>query len=220
MTNLNNQKNCCPKTNLKKETKGVWAGVLYGVAPHIFCILFIVFAVLGAATATVLLRPLLLSPYFFYLLIVLSLIFATISAVIYLRRSGSLSLPGIRNKWKYLTTLYGTTVSINLILFMIIFPIVANFSPGVSLTTAISAAFGRGEKLTLSESDSLITLQVDIPCPGHAFLITKELRTINGIESVQFTFPNLFNVGYRSSKTSKEQILALAVFDTYEATVK
>jgi len=87
------------------------------------------------------------------------------------------------------------------------------------LTAAISATFGRGEELTLSESTSLVTLQVNIPCPGHAPLIIGELRTISGVEAVRFKFPNLFDVSYNSEKTSKEQMLSLEVFNTYKAII-
>jgi len=64
-----------------------------------------------------------------------------------------------------------------------------------------------------------ITLRVDIPCPGHAPLITSELRTIEGVEDVQYRFPNKFVVNYNSQITSKDQILALDVFNTYKALI-
>lgn len=218
--------------NKKREKEGFLSGLIYGLVPHIGCIAFIVFSVLGVTTATAFFKPLLLNPYFFYILIVLSLVFATFSAIFYFKQQGFITfskisegleisfLPGgFRRKWKYLLTLYGTTVSINLILFMIIFPIAANISSGASLTAAFLGAFGGGEELQLSDSASLITLQVDIPCPGHAPLIIGELKEINGVEGIRFKFPNLFDVGYESEKTSKEKILSLDVFKTYKATV-
>ena len=211
--------NCC-NSNIKKEDrkeKGFLAGILYGLAPHAFCILFIVFTVLGVTTATTLLKPLLLNPYFFYLLIALSLIFATISAIIYLKKNGILSFSGIKRKWKYLSILYGITISVNLILFMVIFPITANLNSGLSLTAAISSSFG--ERAQGKNSQSYLTLEVEIPCPGHAPLITGELKTIAGVENVNFRFPNKFDVNYNPAKTSKEEILSLSVFNTYKATV-
>jgi len=216
MTNLNNQKNCCPPRDVSKETKGVWSGILYGVLPHTFCILFIVFTILGMTAATAVLKPLLLNAYFFYLLIALSLIFATISATIYLKHNKVLSLRGIKDKWKYLSVLYGVTIFINLILFMVIFPITANFDPEVPFTTAIFTAFGRGIP-SLSEP-GFLALRVDIPCPGHALLIVREIRTINGVEAVRFKFPNLFDVDYNPEETSKTQVLSLDVFNTFKAT--
>ncbi|TET84220.1 MAG: hypothetical protein E3J36_01890 [Candidatus Nealsonbacteria bacterium] len=174
-----------------------------------------------------------LNPYFFYILIVISLVFATFSAIFYFKQQGFISLSrisdgleisflpsGIKRKWKYLLTLYGTTISINLLLFMIIFPIAANISSGSTFTAALVGAFGGDSgEIQLSDSDSLLTLKVNIPCPGHAPLIIGELKEVNGVEGVRFKFPNLFDVGYESEKTSKEKILSLDVFKTYKATV-
>ncbi len=81
------------------------------------------------------------------------------------------------------------------------------------------AVFGRGEELELSESNALITLKVDIPCPGHAPLIMGELKTIDGTENIQFRSPNVFDVIYNPEKTSKEEILSLDVFNSYKPTV-
>ena len=108
---------------------------------------------------------------------------------------------------------------VNLILFMVIFPVLAtldaedNFSP-----SAIISAFINRENNTENLLPS-ITLRVDIPCPGHAPLITSELRTIEGVEGVQYRFPNKFVVNYNSQITSKDQILALDVFRTYKPTI-
>lgn len=233
--------NCCDKNNQKikreqsKKESGILTGLIYGLAPHIGCIAFIIFSVLGATFAVSVFKPFLLNPYFFYILIGLSFVFATISAIFYFKKQGLIILnkrddglalnflsSGIKRKWKYLLTLYGTTVGINLLLFMVIFPIAANFNSGIPLTASISAAFGRGEELVLPEGSSLATLQVDIPCPGHAPLIIWELRTIDGVEAAQFRFqfPNyLFNVAYNLEKTSKEEILSLDVFSVYQATI-
>ena len=232
MKNSKVQKSCCEKTGSRPDKKGFISGILYGLAPHTFCIAFIIFTVLGVTTATALLKPLLLNPYFFYILIAISFVFATIAAVFYFKQQGFITfskrgggleisfLPsGIKRKWKYLLTLYGTTISINLLLFMVIFPITANLNPGTTLTAAITSAFGGIEESQQSDSGSLITLQVAIPCPGHAPLITGELKKINGVENVKFRFPNLFDVSYDPVKTSQEQILSLDVFKTYEATV-
>ena len=207
-------------------------GLVYGLVPHIGCIAFIVFTVLGVTAATTFFKPLMMNRYFFHILVGLSIVFATISAFFYFKKQGFITftktegalkfnflLSGIKRKWKYLLTLYGTTVGINLLLFMVIFPVAANLNSGVPLTAAISAAFGRGGELTLFESGSLVTLKVDIPCPGHAPLIIGELKTISGVEAVRFKFPNSFDVGYNLEKTSKEQILSLDVFKTYRATV-
>lgn len=215
---------CCDEEKQEdKKKRGFWTGLLYGLIPHIGCIAFIVFTILGVTAATSLFKPLLLNPYFFHILVALSIVFATISAFLYLKKQGfirkGLIRAGLKRKWKYLLTLYGTTVGINLLLFMIIFPIAANFNSGTTFTAAVIGAFGGGGELELSDSDSLITLQVKIPCPGHAPLIIGELKTIDGVSAVKFKFPNSFDVGYNPEKTSREQILSLDVFNTYKATV-
>lgn len=227
-----NNKNQSEVLSKPEKKQGFWMGLVYGLVPHIGCIAFIVFTVLGVTAATNFFKPFLMNRYFFHILVGLSIVFATISAFFYFKKQGFITFSksdgaleidflssGIKRKWKYLLTLYGTTVGINLLLFMVIFPVVANLNPNVPLTAAISAALGRGEELTLSESDSLVTLQVDIPCPGHAPLIIGELKTIDGVEAVKFKFPNSFDVVYNPEKTSKGQILSLEVFKTYEATV-
>jgi copper chaperone CopZ len=209
MSDSENQKpDCCTKQEKKGE--GLWSGIAYGLIPHVGCIAFIVFTVLGVTVATSLLKPLLLNPYFFYILIGLSLVFTTISAAYYLRRNGLLSAAGARKKWKYLSVLYGTALSVNLLLFMVIFPYATNFMAKPIVTGALAATPENLQKLTL---------QVAIPCPGHAPLITDELNTINGVTSVEFKFPNIFDVTYDTTQTSKEQILSLEVFKTYKATV-
>jgi hypothetical protein len=215
--------NCCNKNNQKKENKknnkekGFLNGLILGLIPHIGCIGFIIFSILGVATATAFFKPLLLNPYFFHVLVAISFVFATISAMIYLKKNGLLSFQGLKRKKGYLSILYGTTIGINLFLFMFIFPVVANIDSSSGLTASMIRAFGSGDKLQLSETSSLITLQVDIPCSGHAPLITEELKKISGIESVRFRFPNLFDVNYLSLETSQEQIISLEIFNIYKA---
>jgi copper chaperone CopZ/uncharacterized membrane protein YagU involved in acid resistance len=199
-------------------------GIIYGLLPHTGCIAFIVASIFGVTVATQLFKPLLLNPYFFHFLIALSFGFATVSAFVYLKRQGFINIgkykdefvfsfsPGImKRKWKYLSTLYGTTIGINLLLFMIIFPLMANFSFPSITGAAVKAAV---TDVTLSS----LKLQVDIPCSGHAPLITQELKTLGGVSDVQFSFPNIFSIKYDSSQTTKQQILSLDVFNTYKAT--
>jgi len=211
----------------KTERGSIKQGIIYGVIPHTGCIAFIIASVLGVTVATSLFKPLLLNPYFFYILIAISFVFATISAVVYLKKQGFIifnktkgnlemgfSSNVIGRKWKYLSTLYGTTIGINLLLFMIVFPLLANVSLSAPATSG-NAIAADGSSTGLS----LLKLQVDIPCSGHAPLITGELKTINGVAGVQFDFPNIFSVKYDPTKTSKQQILSLDVFKTYKATV-
>lgn len=184
-------------------------GIFYGLSAHTFCILFVIFSTIGAATATTLLRPLLLNENFFYFLVVLSFVFATLSAIFYLRRNDILSIEGVKRKQNYLFILYSTTVFVNLLLFLVIFPLTAN----------LDFSFSNKSVAGSSISSSMITLRVNIPCSGHAGLITGDLRTIKGVEKVVFRFPSYFDVYYNQKNTSEKEILSLEVFKTYQATV-
>jgi copper ion binding protein len=199
-------------------------GIIYGLAPHSICIGFILASIVGATTLTQLFKPLLLNPNFLYILIAISFFFATISAIVYFNRLGFISIrknengsylviesEGIKRKWKYLSTLYGTTIGVNLLFFLVIFPILTNMTSG----SALADIYANGN----SNNIQTLRLQVDIPCSGHAPLITSELKSINGVINVKFSFPNIFDVYYDASKTSKEQILSLDVFKTYKASV-
>lgn len=197
-------------TKNEKETQGFLSGVMYWLIPHIGCIAFIIGSVLGATVLMQFFKPLLMNKYFFYLLILLSLVFATISSALYLRKNGLLSLQGIKRKWKYLSVMYGSTIGINLLLFMVVFPHLAN----VSISSPTGAFAGLPANTQFS-----IKLKVDIPCSGHAPLISEELKSINGVIGIQFSSPNIFDVKYDATKTSKQQILLLDVFKTYKATV-
>lgn len=209
---INEKEECC-KADGKQKSNGFFKGVIYGLIPHAGCIAFIIASILGVTAATELFKPLLLNPYFFYILVALSFTFATISSAIYLRKNGLLSSNGVKRKWKYLSTMYGSTIGVNLLLFMLIFPLLANVSVAQSPTGNL--ALSNGGINTLSS----LKLQVDIPCSGHAPLISDELKKIDGVSNIQFSLPNVFDVKYDSSKTSKQQILSLEVFKTYKATV-
>jgi len=211
---------CCKGSEAAKDgskkSKGILQGLACGLIPHIGCIAFIIGSVLGATVLMGIFKPLLMNRYFFYGLIAISIGFATISSAIYLRKNGQLSLSGMGRKWKYLTTMYGSTIGVNLVLFLLVFPLLANFSAASPSVTGNSlnapGAPGIG-------SLGSIKLQVDIPCSGHAPLITDELKSIDGVQSVQFSLPNIFDVSYNPAKTSKDAMLALSVFKEYPAKV-
>jgi len=211
--------------------KGFWQGVIFGLIPHIGCIAFIIASIFGVTVLMQFFKPLLMNRYFFYILILVSMVFATLSATMYLKSNGMLSGAGIRRKWKYLAAMYGTTLAINLLLFMVLFPLLANYSGvATSKSTGASAnlASAPGDQhlvdqavLQNSAQDgklSALRLKVNIPCPGHAPLISNELKTIDGVTNIKFSFPNIFDVSYNSSKTNKEEIMSLAVFNEYKAT--
>ncbi|MDD2646369.1 MAG: hypothetical protein PHV78_00370 [Patescibacteria group bacterium] len=196
---MNIHNNCCQEPNSNK--KGFWQGALFGAFPHIPCLIFIIFSVLGVTIFTSVFRALLLNRYFFYILIGLSLVFATLSAVFYLRRHKAASRLGIKRKWKYLLTLYGTTIGINLLLFLVVFPLVANVNQNGQV---------------LAQSNSVI-LQVDIPCSGHSSLIISELQKIKGVGTIYFSLPNRFEVKYDPQQTSVDQLLSAGIFKEYPA---
>lgn len=204
MKDLNKTPSCCKQINTNKE-KGFLTGLISGLIPHTFCILFIVFSTLGVTLATFLFKDLLLNRNFFYYLIALSFIFSTLTAVIYLRRNQILSFKGVIRSWRYLTVLYGITIGINLLLFFIVFPATANYSSKQLSNRAIE--------------QSSLTLKVNIPCSGHASLITSELSKLPGIQEVKFRLPNIFDVYYDVNRITKQEILSLEVFKTYKATV-
>lgn len=202
---MDDKKDCCSK---KKEGADLKKGIIYGLLPHTFCLAFILFSVLGATAATGFFRRWLMTPYFFQLLIGLSLLLATISAGIYLKMNQALSWEGIKRKKRYLTILYSTMVGVNLLLFLVVFPLAANLKAG-----------GKQQAVVLGqEALATTTLRVQIPCPGHAPLIIDELRGRKGIAGVSFKLPNLFEVSYDPGVISLKEILGLEIFKAFEAT--
>ncbi|MBT5023327.1 hypothetical protein HOK51_07215 [Candidatus Woesearchaeota archaeon] len=206
---------CCNNKYKSNDSTGWKSGLLYGLIPHIGCIAFIIGSILGVTVLMQFFKPLLMNRYFFHFLIALSLVFATLSSTLYLKKQNLMSWAGAKKKWKYLFGMYGSTVGINLVLFMFIFPLLANFSVADSLSG--SAVLNNG----FDNSNNFVELNiaVDIPCPGHAPLISNELKTIEGVYGVEFSFPNKFAVNYNSDQTSKSEMLSLEVFDEYPATV-
>ena len=182
-------------------------GVVYGLIPHIGCIAFVVFSVLGATALAGIFKPLLAKAYFFYILIGMSFIFATVSAIFFLRRNKAFSFAEIKKRWKYLFILYGTTIFVNILLFLVIFPI----------------AFGSASKQVASVIDiknqEILNLKVNIPCAGHTPLIIYELSKIDGVTGIKSNNFNFFEIEYDRIKTSREQILDLNVFKEYKASV-
>ncbi|MDY1591389.1 MAG: cation transporter [Methanofastidiosum sp.] len=191
----------------KKKSNNILKALAYGIIPHIGCIGFIVGSVLGVSLLMRFFRPLLMNRYFFYGLVAVSLGFATISVLLYLKNNELLSIKGLQRKWKYVSITYGSTVGINLTLFLIVFPMLAN----------VSASSG-GDQATVGTVE-FITLKVNIPCSGHAPLISEELKSINGVQEVKYSTPNTFAVKYDSGRTTKTEILNLTVFREYPATV-
>jgi len=195
---------CCPPKKDKKA-KNIWQGIMYGTIPHIGCIMFIIGSILGVTVLMQFFRPLLMNKYFFHYLVLISIGFATLSSLLYLKKTKNLSVKGIKKKKSYLFGMYGSTIGINLVLFLLIFPYMAN------ITGNVSAA-------EISDL-SMLKISVDIPCPGHAPLISNEVKTIEGVKGSKYSFPNDFEVYYDSSLTDKEEILLLEVFEEYPAEI-
>ncbi|MFA4946151.1 MAG: hypothetical protein WC607_01260 [Candidatus Micrarchaeia archaeon] len=219
---------CC---EVPKDNDGLKRSVLYGLLPHAGCIAFIAASVLGVTLLADLFKPLLMSRYFFYGLIALSLGLAAVSSALYLKRNGQLSACGARKRWKYLTVMFGSTIGVNLLFFFVLFPMLANFTAAQPVALANeSCPFGSSGQAdcalagfsivrqALPQTASL-QLSVDIPCSGHAALISGELKKVDGVTAVRFDSPNLFAVSYDALRTSPQGILSLAVFKEYPATI-
>lgn len=204
MKNKKDLPDCC-KPRKEYKGKSVLKGIAYGIIPHIGCIAFIIAAVLGATILMQFFKPLLMNRNIFYYLILISIGFATLSSIFYLRKNACLSWEGIKRKKGYLSIMYGSTVGINILLFFLIFPFVAGITGNVSAAEMTGA--------------SLLSISVDIPCPGHAPLISSELKTIDGVKGSDYGFPNKFDVYYDPSITSEQDILSLDVFDEYPASI-
>ena len=145
--------------------------------------------------------------YSFLILAVLSFSLATVSAIIYLRRSQSLSWQGAKNKWKYLSSLYISVILVNFVMIYLVFPALANtnLNKNNQQASVVTATY------------SLLTLKVLVPCSGHAPLIVDELEKANGVGDVKFRLPNYFDVYYDAKITSEEQILSLEIFKEFSA---
>lgn len=203
---MENKRSCCEVK--EKKTAGFWSGLLFGLLPHSFCISFIILTVIGATALAGLAKNILLIPNFFQILILLSLILASISAFFYLKRNSFFSLAGIKKKWRYLFVLYGTTLGVNLLMVMVVFPWMANLN-----------LVKQSNALSQKASTASVVLAVDIPCSGHAPLIIDEARKIQGVISVVFKYPNLFEINYNPLKISPTGILSLEIFKTFRAKI-
>ncbi|MCX6763939.1 MAG: hypothetical protein NTZ97_04405 [Candidatus Moranbacteria bacterium] len=200
----NKEKTCCTQTkNIKPE--GILSGILYGLIPHSFCIALILGSVIGATLATAWLKKFLLTPHFLEFLLLISLLLASVSAAIYLKKAGCLCLAGAKTKWKYLATLFSTTLLVNWLMFFIIIP---------SLANATSKVPASPEKQLAS-----LSISVQIPCTGHAPLIIDELRKNDPDCSVTFKAPGTFEIRYDPREISPEKIISAEIFKTYPATI-
>lgn len=191
---------CCRRN--KSHKKGLWSGMLFGLVPHTFCIIFLAASIIGAAGATALFKQFLLIPHLFLFLVIISFLFATLTAVIYLKKADCLCFSGIKNKWKYLTTLYAMTIITNAVIIFLIFPFATN----------IQANYASGEM----GPQKTVSVDVAIPCSGHAPLIMAEIKQVFGVNAVKFKIPNTFEITFNPTKTSLDKIAALEIFKTFK----
>jgi hypothetical protein len=243
---MNDKKNkdCCNTNNKNENVNGFWSGLLYAIIPHSFCILFVVLSIIGATFATQILRQFLMLPYFMPMLIGLSLLFASISAIFYLKRINNLSWKGIVLKRNYLIILFSTTLIVNILFFNYVMPIIGGIKPinnssaqnsatQCNIPTEVFSKTPNEQKNDLPKNKSndgiptqtqttanieTFDISVDLPCSGHAFLVTGDLEKLKGVESVDFYSSNKFKIKFDSNIVSKNQILAIDIFKTYKAT--
>lgn len=193
---------CCSA----KKKSGVEHGIAFGLLPHAGCIAVILLSVFSVTAGTTLLVPFLQTGVFYWL-IALSLAIATASAVWYLRKRQCLCKAGIKQERKYLATLYGTTITVNLVLLFVVFPAVGGFAATTGFLIAPTPKMVN------------LTILCDIPCPGHAPLITDDVANLTGVVKIDFSSPNVFSIVYDPTKTSQNAILSREIFDQYPATI-
>ncbi|MFZ2038861.1 MAG: hypothetical protein WAV11_02905 [Minisyncoccia bacterium] len=201
-------KSCCEIID-KSQNKGILSGIVYGLIPHSFCLAFIFFAVIGATTATAFLKNFLLIPNLFVFLVIISLVLATISSIIYLKKTDCLCLSGTKKKWRYLVVMYFLTVSVNLGMFFWVIPSLTNIS------------FASGSGQTASNYSQTMSINVEIPCSGHASLIIDEIKKNfpASVQSIKFKLPGTFIIEYNPIEVTPGKITSLEIFETYKATL-
>jgi len=202
---MKKNQNCCLEKDTTNTKKGIISGILYGLIPHSFCLAFALFSVVGAITASVFLKKILLIPNIFSYLILISLILASISVFFYLRKTKCLCKKGIKSNWKYISIIYSTTIIINLVFFYGVIPALANINT---------------EKISYNQQFQEISLKVGIPCTGHSFLIIDEVKKLKGIIDVNFITPDIFQIKYDPENTNPKEIESLEIFKMFKATIE
>jgi len=189
--------NCLPSCESNKES-AIKHGILSGVAPHFFCIIFLLAPLVGVSWISALWFGFFLKYNLNYYLIFISLFLATISVVFYLLKKKNLNFFGIKRNWLYIASVYAITVMVNLILVFVVFPSLADKNSN--------------NKLSKADAVSELNLRVEIPCEGHAPFISGEIMKENGVDSVDFDYPYYFKITYYSNITSPEKITESEIF--------
>lgn len=206
---MEGQKDSCCTSKENKESEGILSGILLGIIPHSFCLAFILFSIFGAVTAAAFIKKALIIPNFFVFLIIFSVLLATLSSLLYLKSNNYLSVSGVQRKWKYLVSVYSGILVVNVLMFFVVFPAMANFDSGKRLREAPSVS---------KDALSFLTIKTQIPCSGHAPLIIDEIKQNKDVYSVTFSMPNTFNVSYDPKKTSPEEIVSVETLKIYKTT--
>ena len=197
---------CCRRVEGRRGA-GLLRGLFYGLVPHTFCILFIVFSVAGATMASTLVSRVLYVPYLFEIVVALSLASAGISGLLYLRRNGLLSWRGARLRWRYLGGMFGATLAVNLLFFWVVFPAVANLDLSPRAAAQAPARGGRPPSRGPFASPSL-------PQP-RAARHRRAARRAGGIR--RYDGADLFRVEYDPATTLVE--ISLPVFEAFPAEI-
>lgn len=175
--------------------KGLLGSILLSIIPHMGCIMVIIFTLIGITVGNVFLKNILSAKWFAPSMVALSFIFAGSASFFYLRKKCCV------NKARYLLVLFVSVLIVNFLLLYVIFPWVANIN-------------GRSVDATV-QNLSVLKIQTDIPCSGHAPLIVYELKKA-GVNEVSFSNPDIFNIKYDASKLSKDDILGLELFKDFK----
>ena len=89
-------------------------------------------------------------------------------------------------------TLGVSTIGTNLIIIFIFFPLASNVQIGY--------AYGQENQSVVASVD------VEIPCTGHAPLIIDEIKKNQSVDVVKFKLPSTFEITFNPEKTSLEEI--------------
>ncbi len=195
-------KNVCCGDNKKN---GLFRGILLGLLPHSFCLGFILFSAMGATFFASAIKKFLIYPYFFHMLIFISLMIATTFCILYLRMKKCLCVAGLKKNWKYVATLYSVTIITGLLMFFVVFPAISN----MNFTKAAAN----------ENASAMLSMRIQIPCSGHAPLIIDELKKEDGIGIIRFKMPNIFTLNYDPAETNPEKISALEIFKIFKAEI-
>ncbi len=97
----------------------------------------------------------------------------------------------------------------------------------VDLSTNVGETCDSGPVCILSDlqqgsyaGTDVLIMEVDIPCPGHAFLVKEDVEKLTGVRNVAFQSPNIFSVTYNPSLIGRDDILGVEVFKSYKAVIK